>query len=366
MENDIKVIKNILLFVFGILVIYLISLLSSLLIPLALALFLAMLLQPALAWFERKRVPFLISLLGIGIPSLGGLTLSGLIFYKTGKELAAEKDILLNQIEHKLIPLVESINNLTGLSFSIKDLIHGTTQEALNQVEPLFSIDWLVDSYNSVIGAVGNFTGLFFMTLLYFIVLLGSILKYEQYLHYLEQDSDKKKLLQAFEKVKQSVVTYMKVKFMISLLTGVGYWIICILFGIEFALFWGFLAFILNFIPTFGSIIATIPPLLLGLVVFDSMSHLGFLVISLFSVQIIMGNIVEPKLMGEKLSLNTITVLLGLLFWGYLWGITGMILSMPLLVLVKVILSQIPEATMFVRLMGSTPESINDPINPTN
>ena len=85
------------------------------------------------------------------------------------------------------------------------------------------------------------------------------------------------------------------------------------------------------------------------------MGHLGFLALCLFIVQIVMGNVIEPKLMGEKLSLNTITVLLGLLFWGYLWGITGMILSMPLLVFMKVILSQIPEAAMLVRLMGAAP-----------
>lgn len=336
----------------GIVVIYLIYLLSSLLIPLALALFLAMLVQPALAWFERKEVPFLISILGIGIPSLGALTLSGLIFYKTGQQLLAKKQVLLSQIRGKLAGVLEWFNSYTGLDF--------TAQSVIDKIEPLFSVDWLLSSSNTVFGALGNFTGVFFMTMLYFIILLGSILKYEQYIRYLEQDRETNRLLNAFEQVKGSVVTYMKVKVFISMFTGLGYWLVCLFFDIEFALFWGFLAFILNFIPTFGSIIATIPPLLLGMVLFDSMGQLGLLALCLFAVQTVMGNVVEPKLMGEKLSLNTITVLLGLLFWGYLWGTTGMILSMPLLVLVKVVLSQIPEATLLVKLMGTGPSTVKE------
>jgi len=356
MEKDIKFVKNLLLFIVGILVIYLISLLSSLLIPLVLALFLAMLVQPALAWFERKNLPFLVSLLGIAIPSLGGISIGVLIFYSTGKQLSKQKDTLLAQVKDKLDDVLLWFHERVGMDIIDID----TPKDVIEKVKPLFSVDWLVDSYSSFIDALGSFTGLFFMTLLYFIVLLGGILKYEQYLHYLEQGQKDRNLLDTFEQVKNSVVTYMKVKFFISFLTGLGYWLICVLFGIEFALFWGFLAFILNFIPTFGSIVATIPPLLLGLIEFDSMSSLGALFVSLFTVQIVMGNIVEPRLMGEKLSLNTITVLLGLLFWGYLWGITGMILSMPLLVLMKVILSQIPDAAILVRLMGSAPTSVEE------
>lgn len=351
MENDLKLIKNLLLFIFAVLGVYLLSLLSAMLIPLALALFMAMLLQPALAWFEKKRVPFLISILAISIPSLSGLTLSGLLISKTAKDLYAEKDILIRQIKDKSMPIVDWVGSYTTLDLDIDD----------------FSIDKILNGVlnisSQLVDALGDFTGLFFMTLLYFIVLLGSILRYEQYLHYLEEGSNQRQLLESFEQVKSSVVTYTKVKFLISFATGVGYFFICWLFGIEFALFWGFLAFILNFIPTFGSIVATLPPIFLGLVFFDDYSTLGFLALCLFAVQMVMGNVLEPKLMGEKLSLNTITVLVGLVFWGYVWGITGMILSMPLLVLTKVILAQIPDAQLLVRLMGSAPNVDTKPKN---
>ena len=131
-------------------------------------------------------------------------------------------------------------------------------------------------------------------------------------------------------------------------------WPGCWLFGIDFALFWGFLAFVLNFIPTVGSIVATVPPILLGLIQLSTMSALLLLVLCLVVIQFFFGNFLEPKLLGTSLSLNTVVVILGLVFWGYLWGVTGMILSVPLLVLLKVILTQIPDAMLIVRLMGSS------------
>lgn len=347
METDLKISKNVLVFMCAVLVIYLLSLLSFLLIPLALALFMSMLAQPALSWFEQKKVPFLISVLAIGIPSLGALGLSGLLIYKTARNLYEEKDQLLSQIENKVATILEWVNVKTGLGL--------TEQDITNQIEPLFSVDWLISSSSSVANALGDFTGLMFMTILYFLVFLGGILKYENYLGYVDEDSEKGNLVASFEGVKNSVVTYTKVKTLISLATGLGYFLACWIFGIEFALFWGFLAFVLNFIPTFGSVIATLPPLFLGLVQIDSPSEFGLMLLCFFGVQIFMGNVVEPKLMGEKLSLNTVTVLVGLVFWGYVWGVTGMILSMPLLVLTKIILSQVDGAQMFVKLMGSSP-----------
>ena len=355
MKRDIRVIKNILLFASGVLAVYLLSLLSSLLIPLALALFMAMLVQPGLSWLGKKGLPFLLSVLLILIPSFGVLALFGTLIYRTGKQLYAEKNGLLLQIEDKLVHVLDWLNSLTGLEITEKDVT--------SEMEALFDVDWfinssskLADTLGSVTGSLGSFTGLSFMTLIYFIVLLGGIMKYEQYLKYLSEGNAQSVLAENFEKVKKSVVTYTKIKLLVSFFTGLGYYLVCLAFGIKFALFWGFLAFLLNFIPTFGSIIATLPPLCLGLIQLDSLSSLGLLLVTLFVVQMIMGNVVEPKLMGERLSLNTITVLVGLVFWGYVWGITGMILSMPLLVLTKIILSQIPDAQLFVRLMGSAPE----------
>ena len=347
MEKDLKNIKNLLWLFFAVLVAYLLSVLARLLIPLALALFLAILLQPVLAWFERKNIGFGISLSVISITSLSGLALFGMMVFQTGKSLMQEKEKLLSQINIKLSDVLERVNNLPGVYVESSDIVDNLRQ--------ILSTDWLVESSGTFAGMLGDFTGSFLITSIYLIAFLSGILKYEQYIHYLQDDEDDfQKMLEGFEQVKESIVTYIKVKFFMSLCTGVGYGLICWIFGIDFALFWGFLAFVLNFIPTVGSIIATIPPLLLGLIQLGSPAAIIGLMALLLAVQFTFGNIIEPRLMGSSLSLNTVVVILGLVFWGYLWGVTGMVLSVLMLVLVKVILAQFKDAQIVVRLMGTS------------
>ena len=347
MEKDLKNIKNLLWLFFAVLVAYLLSVLARLLIPLALALFLAILLQPVLAWFERKNIGFGISLSVISITSLSGLALFGMMVFQTGKSLMQEKEKLLSQINIKLSDVLERVNNLPGVYVESSDIV--------DNLRLILSTDWLVESSGTFAGMLGDFTGSFLITSIYLIAFLSGILKYEQYIHYLQDDEDDfQKMLEGFEQVKESIVTYIKVKFFMSLCTGVGYGLICWIFGIDFALFWGFLAFVLNFIPTVGSIIATIPPLLLGLIQLGSPAAIIGLMALLLAVQFTFGNIIEPRLMGSSLSLHTVVVVLGLVFWGYLWGVTGMVLSVPMLVLVKVILAQFKDAQIVVRLMGTS------------
>ena len=348
MEKEIRTIKTLLSFFAAILIIYLVSLLKGLLVPLAFAFFFAILLQPILAWFERKRWPFGLSLAVISIGSIILLWLIGMLFYETALNLVDEKDKLLEQINGKLDGISLWVTEMTGFSVD--------AGQFTDLISPLFSVEWFLESSGKFAGFLGNFTGTFIMTMLYLVLLLGGILKYEQYINYLEEGdmSKERKLLTGFEEVKSSIVTYMKVKFLMSLFTGLGFFLTCWIFGLDFAVFWGFLAFMLNFIPTIGSITATIPPALLGLVQLDSFGVIFIMIGILILVQFVFGNVVEPKLMGSSLALNTIVVILGLLLWGYIWGVPGMIMSVPLLVLTKVILAQNPSAQLIVRLMGTS------------
>ena len=346
-NSDLRSIKNLMWFFFAVLLAYLLSVLAGLLIPLAMALFIAILLQPTLAWFERKNINFGISLSVISVTSLSALALFGMLVYQTGKSLMKEKGKLLTQINEKLSTLLDRINHLPGVQIESDDIVDNLAQ--------LLSTDWLVESSGTFAGMLGDFTGSFLMTALYLIAFLGGILKYEQYIHYLQDDEkESQRMLEGFEQVKESIVTYIKVKFFMSLCTGIGYGLICWAFGIDFALFWGYLAFVLNFIPTIGSIIATIPPFLLGLIQLGSTGSVIACMSLLLIIQFTFGNIIEPRLMGSSLSLNTVVVILGLVFWGYLWGVIGMVLSVPMLVLVKVVMAQFEDAQIVVRLMGTS------------
>ena len=125
----------------------------------------------------------------------------------------------------------------------------------------------------------------------------------------------------------------------ISLVTGVIVWVMLLALDVRFAFVWGLLAFALNYIPNIGSVLAAIPPILQVLVfsgLYDALILLaGYLVINL-----VFGHILEPRMMGRGLGLSTLVVFLSLIFWGWLLGLVGMLLSVPLTIIVKIGLEQ--------------------------
>lgn len=346
-ESHLATIKNILLFFMAIAIVLIIKEVSGLLIPLAFALFIGILLQPIIAYFERKKWPYSVSITLITLLTIGFIYLIGLIVADTGSQIVDQKEKLLGQIEKKGTSLIEEFDYVPGV-----DRIQIDSFTEL--VDKVATPNFMLDTSGAVAGHVGTFTWNFILATIYLVAVLGSIVRYEKYINYLEGDDDmgKQRLLKAFVEVRDAIVSYMKVKFLTSLCTGICFGVICWIFGIDFALFWGFLAFILNFIPTVGSIMATIPPILLGFIQIESGGTFTFFIILLIATQFVWGNVVEPLVMGSSVALNTVTVILGLVVWGYIWGVSGMLLSVPLIVLARVILAQIPDADMIVKLMG--------------
>ncbi len=112
------------------------------------------------------------------------------------------------------------------------------------------------------------------------------------------------------------------------------------LFGLDLALVFGVMAFLLNFIPNVGSIIATLLPLPLAIVQFDSTGMIVGIVVVPGLVQMFIGSGLEPKLMGEGLQLHPVTILLALVFWGLLWGVVGMLLAAPMTAVLRLILER--------------------------
>ena len=334
-DNDIVTIKNILLLFMGLVIVLVIKELSALLIPLTFAIFIGILLQPVIAYLDKKNWPYMLSIIVITVLTLGFVFLVGLIVFDTGLQIADQKDKLLTQIGNRLNDLVIQFENIPGFS-ALKER---DFKETLYQI---VSPEMMLNTSGMVASEVGNFVFNLVLSAIYLVAVLGSIVKYEKYINYLEGDDDiaKQRLLKAFVEIKDAVASYMKVKFFTSLSTGAFFGLICWGFGVDFPLFWGFLAFMLNFIPTVGSIMATIPPVLLGLIQIDNGTSYIFFILLLIATQFVWGNVVEPLMMGSKVALNTVAVILGLVIWGYIWGIAGMLLSVPLIVLARVILAE--------------------------
>jgi AI-2 transport protein TqsA len=141
-----------------------------------------------------------------------------------------------------------------------------------------------------------------------------------------------------YAEIDQKVRRYITTKILISTATGLLVWGILALLGLRMASLFGVLAFLLNFIPSIGSIVATLLPIPMALIQSESLTFL-FTVIALpGSVQVTIGNVIEPKLMGEGLELHPATILLSLAFWGLLWGLVGMVLAVPITASVRIVL----------------------------
>ena len=133
--------------------------------------------------------------------------------------------------------------------------------------------------------------------------------------------------------------TYLKIKTLLSLLTGTATWAVLTIFGVKYAAFWGIATFALNFIPTIGSIIAVLMVLPAAAVQGIDSVQIGLIATLLVAVQFAVGNVLEPKMMGKSLGLSPLAILVSLAFWGSLWGIMGMLLCVPIMVMLKITLA---------------------------
>jgi predicted PurR-regulated permease PerM len=145
-----------------------------------------------------------------------------------------------------------------------------------------------------------------------------------------------------FGTISESVQRYIWIKTLVSVLTGVACYVIMRLIGVDFAETWALLIFVLNYIPNIGSIIGVAFPAILALVQFDTLAPFVLLVLSLTAIQLVIGSILEPMLMGSSLNMSPLAIILGLAFWGTIWGIVGMFLSVPILVTVMIVCAHVP------------------------
>jgi AI-2 transport protein TqsA len=160
-----------------------------------------------------------------------------------------------------------------------------------------------------------------------------------------------------FRQIDRDIRRYLVLKTLISLATGVCIWVILTSFGVELALVFAVMTFILNFIPSIGSIIATLLPIPVALVQFETLGPVIAIVVLSVLVQMIIGNGIDPLLMGQNLNLSPVTILAALVFWGLLWGVVGMLLAAPLTAILRIVLAQFETTRPMSELLaGRLPE----------
>ena len=169
--------------------------------------------------------------------------------------------------------------------------------------------------------------------------------------------------LRRFQEFSETLKRYLAVKTLVSLLTGVMAWLACLLAGVDFPLLWGVLAFALNYIPNIGSAIAAVPPVLLLLLSQDGGLASAFgLAMAYLGINFVLGNLVEPRLMGRALGLSTFVAFLSLVVWGWMLGVVGMLLSVVLTMTLKIALDSHPQTRWMAYMLGPGKRPMSDRI----
>lgn len=192
------------------------------------------------------------------------------------------------------------------------------------------------------------------LVLLFAVFFLLDLRYLRQKLDFAFGDGSKGKAALIITDIIQQVTRYMSVKFFISLLTGVLIFLGTFAVGMGFPILWGFLAFILNFIPNFGSILSGVLTSVFALVQFwPQPAPVVFVAILMCAVNFILGNIIEPRVQGRHLGLSPFIIIVSLSFWGWLWGFTGLILAVPMMVILKIICENVSILHPAAVLMGN-------------
>ena len=312
------------------------SLASSIVVPFLLAVFIAIIIYPILEMMSKIHINrffafiILIGICGSGLWFLGNVIAGAIVQFSTDLPLYKAKiDIFIDNliIYAKDQADIDISNNL--LSFINLDKLIITTSNLLLQTGGLVTQSFLV------------------FLLLVFILFESQI--YKQKVEYFAiEDPSTLHIANTFI---SNLKRYLAIKTISSIATGVIVWGFLILFDVPHALLWAVLAFILNYIPTIGSIIAAIPAILVSLAVNDISATLWLTLIYLV-VNISIGNFIEPRFLGKGLGISTLVVILSLLFWGFIFGIGGMFLAVPLTMSIKIALDANPR-TKFISILLS-------------
>jgi AI-2 transport protein TqsA len=301
--------------------------LGPILKPLFIAVLLWYLLLPAHRWLVARRIPSWLSYALIAAVVMIAMYALGNLIYASAEELARRAPAYQAKID-------EAVDwARTHLPLKAAEL------ERLEQlVDEQLSVSALVGAARAAIGPFIGFLTMMFIVVIYLVFLVAEADTFQGRLRRAYGEARARRALEVTESINRAIGRYLAVKTSVSFVVGLLTTAILWVFGVDLALLWGVLAFLLNFIPYLGSFVAVCMPILVSFVQFDSVWTVLVLAVLLIGVQQTMAYLVEPRLAGHRLNLSPLIILLALAFWGWLWGIVGLFLAIPLVVVVKIVL----------------------------
>ena len=310
---------------------------ASIIIPFLLAAFISIVASPPFYWLQKKKIPKVAALLIVILIFIFFIFIIVLMIGTSINDFTTRIPFYESKLENQVDAVITWLNE------------KGFTEEKI-ELKEMFnpaSILMLVgNALNEISGIFANG----FLILLTVVFMLLEVSSLPVKLKKAFKDPDQS--INRVQSIYNNINKYIAIKTWISLATGSLAAILCFIIGVDYPILWGMLAFVLNYIPTIGSLIALIPPVLLTIVQIGPLEALIVLVGFVF-INTIMGNILEPRMMGRGLGLSTLVVFLSLIFWGWVLGPVGMLLSVPLTISIQIIFESSEETKWIAVLLGS-------------
>ncbi len=321
---------------------------QAVLVPFVLACFLTAALYPLIRWMNRYIPSWLSLLLLLGL--FGFLILSDALIFLFNLEEITQKAPQYNQRIQKLFHDLTKFGEQYGI------------QAPWKKISPEQAIRWLLSILGTWISSLFLILGQALLVVFFMIFLLVESQQFERKIRVAFTTDESQALLASVYSINEKIQRYMVTKTFISLLTGLMTSLATYLLGVDFPVLWGIIAFLLNYIPNIGSIVAVIPPVLIALLQKEQGYALALATLAILTtIQMVIGNLLDPHLTGDSLDISPLVVFLSLVFWGWLWGVIGMILAVPLTVVIKVFCEHTPTLRPFAILIGGEPRTTLPP-----
>lgn len=321
--------------------------LSLVMIPMVIAILICLLQFPMLEWLRKKRIPVIVAIMTTELFVFGPLIAMGYLLITSISPLVQKlplyQDRLLQTASDGLTEFLALFGKDGGQSNLrqevIDNLLAGVLQEGVNLAE-------------SSVGALTTTVGALSLTIIFSVFILIEATRWRE--KFSSAFGDEHPLLVSMSSIGHQVRRYVWAKGSLSGLTGLLVWMVLSALDVEFAFLWGLIALPLNFIPTVGAVIASIPPILVA-IVDPSLGWLdvGAVALSLTVVNGVIGTLLDPKYVGNTLKLSPLVVLLSMIVWGLMWGPVGMLLGVPIMVAIKLVLAESDEFRSFAELMSA-------------
>lgn len=319
---------------------------AAILAPLLLALFIATIASTPINWLTSRRVPVALAILIVLIVIVLALLGVGTVVMQSARELFDNQIFYQERLTEITIGIFSTLNEWGLVGFA-------SVEELVELIDPahLWSL-----SGQTLIGLGNALTNGFLILLVFIFVISEGAALPSKIRALIGSSGGDYSWLDDFA---TNINRYIAIKTAVSLLTGVIVTVLLFIIGVDFPVLWGLLAFLLNYIPNIGSIIAAAPAVLLAMIQLGGWHALATASVYLFA-NVVMGAYFEPKFMGKSLGLSVLVVFLSLVFWGWMFGAIGMLLSVPITMTIKIAAETRPSTAWIGILLGPGGQTSED------